>query len=110
MSDYSKEVQPCTQLSDSSLRKFYHDRNKASAIICPYQKCSEYCVETEEMTLVQNFSKHLQDAHNLTPSEECVLNLGNIISYIRNNKKIPYADPFLHVDYENLLQYVESEQ
>lgn len=107
--EIKRKYQPYTRVSDSRLKRFYDGRKKASVIVCPYQKCREYCVETEETTLVQNFSNHLKETHNLTPSEELVQKLAITISCIRSNKKIQYTDPFLHVDYENLLQNQKSE-
>ncbi len=108
--EVKRKYQPYTRVSDSRLKRNYDGKKKASVIVCPYQECREYCIETEETTSVQNFSIHLKEAHNLTPSEEYVQKLGNTISYIRSNKKMQYTGPFLHVDYENLLLNLENQQ
>ena len=107
--EIERKYQPYARVRDSRLKRFYDRRKKASVIICPYQKCREYCVETEESTSVQNFTIHLKDAHNLFPCEQFVQKLGEIVSYIQSNKKLQYTDPFLHVDYENLLLNLENQ-
>lgn len=88
----------------SRLRQFFIDKKKASVIICPDVKCREYCIEGEGSSLVDRFVKHLTVVHHLTPSSEFTQKLSNTISYIRDNSKIQYRDPFFHVDYDNLLQ------
>ncbi len=102
--------QPITQASDLWLKRFYYGRKKASVIVCPYEICREYCIEIEEISLVQNFSDHLKEAHNLTPTGEFVQKLGDTVRHIRSNKKMQYTGPFLHVDYENLLLNLENQQ
>ncbi len=108
--EIGQKHQPYERVRDSRLKRFYDRKKKASVIICPYQKCGEYCVETEETTSVQNFTIHLKDEHNLFPCEEFVQKLDEIVKYIQSNKKLQYTDPFLHVDYENLLLNLENQQ
>jgi len=93
----------------SRFRQFFIDKNKASIIICPVLKCREYCIETEGTVLIDRFLKHLKIVHHLRPDREFIQKLTNTISYIRGSDKIPYRDPFFHIDYENLLQNLEQE-
>lgn len=91
-------------VANSPFRHFFVDKKKASVIICPDVKCREFSMEGEGSSLVGRFVKHLTVVHRLTPSSEFTQKLSNTISYIRDNNKIQYRDPFFHVDYENLLQ------
>jgi len=95
--------------TSAQFRQFYIDKKKASIIICPVSKCREYCIETGRRSLVNQFLKHLKIVHHLTPNQEFIQKLTDTISYIRDNDKIPYKDPFFHMDYENLLQNLEQE-
>lgn len=94
-------------VSNPRFRQFFIEKSKASVIICPDPKCREYCIETGGLVLVNRFVKHLKIVHHLTPSSEFIQKLRNTISYIRNSDKIPYRDPFFHVDYENLLSNLD---
>ena len=100
-----KRFRPVT---NSPFRQFYIDKQKASVIICPLPKCREYCIETGRRSLVDQFLKHLKIVHHLTPNQEFIQKLSSTIGYIQGNDKIPYRDPFFHIDYESLLQNLDQ--
>ena len=73
---------------------------KASIIICP--DCNYRCVEYRE-PLAELFLRHLKKVHAVTPRAEFVENLKGKITYLRYNDRISYIDPFVHVQWEDLL-------
>jgi len=75
---------------------------KASVIMCPVPTCNYRCVEHQE-PLADIFLRHLEKVHRIAPRDEFVENLKAKISYLRNNNRIPYIDPFIHVEREHLL-------
>ncbi len=77
------------------------DKIKASAIICPIPECNYRCVEHQE-PVAALFLRHLKKVHHITPRAEFVKNLKGKISYLRNNDRISYIDPFVHVQREDL--------
>ena len=88
-------------------RGYYQNRRansklKASVIICPIPKCNYRCVEHQE-PVADLFLRHLKKVHHITPRAEFVENLKGKISYLRNNDRISYIDPFVHVQREGLL-------
>ncbi len=85
-------------------RTFFINRKKSSIIICPFSKCGQYCIETEGSPLIDQFVEHVKNVHDLKLKYEFFQKLSTTIDYIQNNTKIQYTDPFLHVDYESLLQ------
>ena len=74
---------------------------KASIIICPKPECNYRCVEHQE-PLADLFLRHLKTVHRVTPGAGFVENLKGKISYLRNNDRISYIDPFVHVQWEDL--------
>ena len=107
----AKAVRKRPRVSTSApFRQFFIEKSKASVIICPVLKCREYCIETEGSAVLDRFLKHLKIVHHLTPNQELIQKLDYTISYIRGNDKIPYKDPFFHVDYESLIRNLELEK
>ena len=74
---------------------------KASMIICPIPECNYHCVEDRD-PLIDHFVRHMKRAHRVTLSNQFVENLKVKISYLRNNDRISYIDPFIHVRWEDL--------
>jgi hypothetical protein len=90
-------------------KREYHYRNKsrkedpglkASVIICPIPECNYPCAEHQK-PLAELFLIHLMKVHHVTPTAEFVENLKGKISYLRNNNRIRYTDPFIHVQCED---------
>lgn len=75
---------------------------KASVIICPIPECNYRCVEHQE-PIADLFLRHLKKVHHIAPIAEFVKNLKGKISYLRNNDRISYIDPFVHVQREGLV-------
>lgn len=84
-----------------SRNKSSSDKIKASVIICPIPECNYRCVEHQE-PLEELFLRHLNKVHHITPKAEFIENLKGKISYLRNNDRISYIDPFVHVQREGL--------
>ena len=97
-----------SQSTSAPFRQFFIEKSKASVIICPVLKCREYCIETEGAAILDRFLKHLKIVHHLTPNQEFIQKLADTINFIRGNDKIPYRDPFFHVDYENLIRNLDQ--
>jgi len=74
---------------------------KASVIICPNPDCNYHCVEDRD-PLIDHFLRHMKKAHRVTPSNQFVENIKGKISYLRQNDRIRYTDPFIHVEWEDL--------
>ncbi len=79
-----------------------YPRVKASIIICPKDDCNYFCIEDRD-PLIDHFLRHIKKVHQVTPSKQFIENLEGIISYLRNNNRIPYTNPFIHVQWEDLL-------
>lgn len=107
---FLKTIFPDTECSCKLESAAYHNTKwgpsptpkvKASVIICPIPDCNYHCIEDRD-PLIDHFLRHVKKAHRITPSTHFVENLKGKISYLRNNKRIPYIDPFLHVQREDL--------
>ena len=89
------------------LKTEYHYKNKsrkekklkASVIICPIPECNYQCIEIQK-PLADLFLIHLKKVHRIRPTAEFIENLRGKIKYLRNNNRIPYTDPFIHVQLE----------
>jgi hypothetical protein len=109
--DYNKELFDFLKIifpdAKAVPKKEYHYRNKskkkkklkASAIICPIPECNYQCIEHQK-PLADLFLIHLKKVHDIKPTTEFVKNLRAKIRYLRNNNRIPYTDPFIHVQWE----------
>jgi hypothetical protein len=78
-------------------------RLKASVIICPEPECNRAIVQDRGgEDLVDQFVEHVKVNHWIEPTEFSINNLRAKIDFIRNNNRIHYQDPFVHVSFEEL--------
>jgi predicted small metal-binding protein len=102
--EYLKKIFPDARAAQKT--EYYQPNSfkrklKASIIICPKPDCNYHCVEDRD-PLLDHFLRHMKKVHHVTPSNQFVENLKGKISYLRNNNRISYIDPFIHVQWEDL--------
>jgi len=74
-----------------------------STIICPFPKCTHYCVKVkEEDSLAGIFGRHVKTVHKVNPSKYCLDLIQSKINEFKAFKKYRYLDPFLHVSIEDV--------
>lgn len=100
--EYLKKIFPDAKAVPK--RKYYQTSQpnrklKASVIICP--DCNYHCVEDRD-SLIDHFLRHVKKVHHITPTAQFVEILQAKINYLRNNGRISYIDPFVHVQWEDL--------